>query len=100
MVRLAAATGRAIASSTGLAEIERQHAGMLDQDGVGLADQHGAERGEHEQAEREALHDRAHLAGNYLEVVPDRHVRPTLPQAGGERMARFSTSTTERRADG
>ena len=55
---------------------------MLDQDGVGLADQHGAERGDHEQAECKALHDRAHLARDYFEVVPDRHILPILPQSG------------------
>ena len=55
---------------------------MLDQDGVGLADQHGTERGNHEQAEGEALHHRAHLARDYLEVVPNRHILPILPQSG------------------
>ena len=55
---------------------------MFDQDGVGLADQHGAEGGDHEQAEGEALHGRAHLARDYLEVVPDRHVLRILPQSG------------------
>ena len=56
---------------------------MLDQHGVGLADQHGTERGNHQQAQGEALHDSAHLAGNYLEIVPDGHFRPILLQAGG-----------------
>jgi len=71
----------------GAGEVERQHAGMLDQDGIGLADQHGAERREHQQAEGEPLYGCAHLAGGYLEVVPDRHIRLILLQAGRRRPA-------------
>ena len=60
-------------------EIERDNADMLDQHRVGLADQHDAERSDDEQAERKPLHGRTHLASDYLEVVPDRHVPPILP---------------------
>ena len=100
MARLAAATGRAMASSDGTGEVERQHAGILDQDGVGLADQHGAKRGEHEQAQGEALHGCAHLASGYLEVVPNRHVWGHSTPSGRRRACGFSTSRTERRAAG
>ncbi len=48
---------------------------MFDENGVGLADQHDDEGSDHDQAKGEALHDRAHLARDHLEVVPNRHVR-------------------------
>ena len=81
MARLAAATGRAIASSTGLARSSASTRACSTRTVSALPTSMAPNAAITEQAEREALHGRAHLASDYLEIVPDRHVRPILPQA-------------------
>jgi hypothetical protein len=82
MVRLATATGPGDRLEDRARQIERQHAGILDQHRIRLADQHGGEGQDHQDDEGESVQDQAHLAGNNLEIIPDRHVRPILLQAG------------------
>ena len=84
MVRLATATGRAIASSAGLARSSASTRAFSTSTVSALPISMAAKAATTRRAEGESLHGLAHLAGSYLEIVPDRHVRPILPQAGGD----------------